>query len=139
MFVRGGVFAAVVMVGLGLAGCQNNDAGSQANFVGPDTNQLVVGYSHTCRDGGLPANGGLSLSGIGFNPGASVDLSWLVASTGLSGTWPSRAATASGDLTAKVQLPPSAFHPGDAVQVWVQGSGPDGITAMRGDATIGSC
>lgn len=130
--------AAVAALGMALVACQS-DGDTTAEFVGPDTNALLLGYTVTCPDGGSAADGAVQTSGFGFVPGATVTLRWAVEERDLYGSWPNETATPEGELDVRLDLPPGILESGDRVEIWAQGSGPEGITAMREVLEVGSC
>jgi hypothetical protein len=68
-----------------------------------------------------------------------VTLNWSVVKRELHGSWHSVVASSHGDFTAHLELPANRLKPGDVVDVWAQGSGKNGIMALRTKVPIGRC
>ncbi len=129
---------AAILLGVALTACQGG-ASTKADYVGPDTDVLIASFLDTCRDGSSARNGTVAVLGRDFQPGTDVALHWSVAKRDLHGSWRSVVASSAGEFTAHLDLPADDLKPGDRVDVWAQGSGKNGIMALRARVPIGSC
>ena len=133
-----GIVGLAAVAGFSASACQAPDD-QVRSYSGPNLNLLVMGYTHACNDGRSSPTGGLVISAGPFLADAEVRLHWSVGVRGLYGTWPPADAARTGDFRTRVKLPEKVLSPGDKVQIWAQGAGPEGIAAYRGRARIGNC
>ena len=147
MSTWGGSFGAAILLGIALTACQGNGS-TKANFVRPDTNVLIASFMDPCpldgsaRNGTVASsarNGAVAVLGTDFQPRTTVTLHWSVVERDLQGSWDSVVTSREGEFTANLDLPAEDLRPGDLVDVWAQGSGKDGIMALRTKVPIGSC
>jgi len=142
----GGSVGAAILLGIALTACQGN-AGTKANSVRPESNVLIDSFLDSCpqdnsarnpRDTSA-RNGTVAVLGTDFQPRTTVTLHWSVVKRNLQGSWDSVVTSRKGEFTANLDLPADDLRSGDLVDIWAQGSGEDGIMALRTKVPIGPC
>jgi hypothetical protein len=133
-----GRFGAAILLGVALTACQGSGS-TKANSVGPKNDVLIVSFLDNCRDDSSARNGTVAVAARDFQPHTTVTLRWSVAKRDVQGSWKSVVTSSDGELNTDLDLPADVLKPGDLVEVWAQGSGKDGIMALRAKVPIGSC
>ena len=146
MSTWGGSVGAAILLVIALTACQGN-AGTKANSVRAENNVLIASFLDNCpqdnsarnpRDSSA-RNGTVAVLGTDFQPRTTVTLHWSVTKRNLQGSWESVVTSRKGEFTANLDLPADVLRSGDLVDIWAQGSGEDGIMALRTKVPIGPC
>ena len=133
-----GRFGAAILLGIALTACQGSGS-TKANYVGPENDVMMVSFLDNCPNNRSARNGTVAVAARNFQPGTTVTIRWSVAKRDLGGSWKSVVASSQGELNTDLDLPADELKPGDLVEVWAQGTGKDGIMALRAEVPIGSC